>query len=40
MDKIDPEEIEARRVDFRFTKPGMKRLIIFDLDETLAHCVR
>jgi CTD small phosphatase-like protein 2 len=23
-----------------FTKPGIRKTIIFDLDETLAHCVR
>jgi CTD small phosphatase-like protein 2 len=27
-------------VDLPFTKPGIKKTIIFDLDETLAHCVR
>lgn len=27
-------------IDLPFTKPGVKKTIIFDLDETLAHCVR
>jgi hypothetical protein len=27
-------------VDLPFTKPGIKKTIIFDLDETLTHCVR
>lgn len=27
-------------VDLPFTKPGIKKTIIFDLDETLAHCVK
>ncbi len=27
-------------IDLPFTKPGIKKTIIFDLDETLAHCVR
>ena len=27
-------------MDVPFTKPGIKKTIIFDLDETLAHCVR
>lgn len=28
------------KVDFKFTKPNMKKLIIFDLDETLIHTIR
>lgn len=27
-------------IELPFTKPGVKKTIIFDLDETLAHCVR
>jgi TFIIF-interacting CTD phosphatase-like protein len=27
-------------VDINWTKPYTRKLIIFDLDETLAHCVR
>ena len=27
-------------IDLPFTKPGIRKTIIFDLDETLAHCVR
>lgn len=27
-------------VEVKFTKPHCKKLLIFDLDETLAHCVR
>jgi hypothetical protein len=27
-------------VQFTFKKPGFKKLIIFDLDETLIHCQR
>ncbi len=27
-------------VDLPFAKTGTKKLLIFDLDETLAHCVR
>lgn len=30
-----PDEI---MVDFKFKKEGFKKLIIFDLDETLIHC--
>ena len=34
------EDIESRMVDLPFTKKGVKKMIILDLDETLAHCVR
>lgn len=34
------EEVESKKIDVPFTKPGIKKTIIFDLDETLAHCVR
>ena len=27
-------------INFKFKKPGFKKLIIFDLDETLIHCKR
>ena len=37
---IDEKEIESRMIDLPFTKPDIKKTIIFDLDETLAHCVR
>lgn len=40
MNPIDPEEIESRMIELPFTKPNIKKTIIFDLDETLAHCVR
>lgn len=35
-----PEDIESRMVDLPLTKKGVKKMIILDLDETLAHCVR
>ena len=31
---------EVKKVDFQFKKIGFKRLLIFDLDETLIHTVR
>ena len=31
---------DSDRIDFRFTKPGYKKLLIFDLDETLIHVKR
>ena len=37
---IDEQEIRQRMVDIQFTKQHTRKLIIFDLDETLAHCVR
>ena len=40
MDPIPEDEVLARQIDFKFTKKGIKKLLIFDLDETLAHCVR
>jgi CTD small phosphatase-like protein 2 len=40
MDPIPDEEVESRKIDFKFKKKGVTKLLIFDLDETLAHCVR
>lgn len=37
---IGDEEIESRMIELPFTKPGIRKTVIFDLDETLAHCVR
>jgi len=36
------EEIESRKIDLPLKKlgKGIKHLLLFDLDETLAHCVR
>lgn len=34
--EIEPEQY----IDFKFKKEGYKKLIIFDLDETLIHCQR
>ena len=31
---------EEKKIDFRFTKRGFDKLIIFDLDETLIHSIR
>lgn len=38
--RIPEEEIEKRMVELKFKKPHCKKLLIFDLDETLSHCVR
>lgn len=40
LSEIDIDEVESRKISLPFTKPGFKKTIIFDLDETLAHCVR
>ena len=29
----------ANKIPFEFKKHGFKKLLIFDLDETLIHCV-
>jgi predicted HAD superfamily phosphohydrolase YqeG len=31
---------EEERIDFKFKKPGFKKLLILDLDETLIHVKR
>jgi hypothetical protein len=38
LPEVDIQEVEKRMIDLPFTKPGIKKTIIFDLDETLAHC--
>ena len=42
MDTIDEEEVRSREIDLVWKKrdKGITKLVIFDLDETLAHCVR
>lgn len=42
MDVIKPEDIESRKKNLNLVKAkdGIHKLLIFDLDETLAHCVR
>jgi len=39
MEPIDLDDVKQREMNLPFKKPG-KKLLIFDLDETLAHCVR
>ncbi len=36
---IDPNSVSSRMIDIKFVTPHRK-VILFDLDETLAHCVR
>lgn len=31
---------EERKINFKFKKPGCKKLLLFDLDETLIHLQR
>ena len=42
MQPIDDNELEVRKVniDLKKKKLGINKLLIFDLDETLAYCVR
>ena len=42
MDPVPWSEVQQRMVEVNFTKKhrGIKKLLLFDLDETLAHCVR
>ena len=42
MDPIDEEEVRSREINLVWKKRdrGITKLVIFDLDETLAHCVR
>jgi hypothetical protein len=42
MDPINEEEVKSREIELVWKKrdKGIKKLVIFDLDETLAHCVR
>jgi hypothetical protein len=42
MQPIDDNELEVRKVniDLKKKKLGINKLLLFDLDETLAHCVR
>jgi hypothetical protein len=38
--EVDNEKYLSKIVDFKFKKSNVKKLIIFDLDETLIHCPR
>ena len=42
MSEIDEQEVINRRIVLPLTKKkqGINKLLLFDLDETLAHCVR
>lgn len=42
MEPIDEEEVRSREINLVWKKrdKGITKLVIFDLDETLAHCVR
>lgn len=38
--KEKPKIEDEQYINFKFTKQGFKKLLIFDLDETLIHCKR
>jgi len=42
MEQIDEQEILKRQVTLDLKKKhlGINKLLLFDLDETLAHCIR
>jgi CTD small phosphatase-like protein 2 len=40
LSPIGEEEVLSRQIELPFTKQGIKKTLIFDLDETLAHCVK
>lgn len=42
MKPIDEQEVKDREIELPLKKLhlGIKKLLLFDLDETLAHCVR
>ena len=42
MDPIDEQDIFDKQVELKLVKKkqGIHKLLLFDLDETLAHCVR
>ena len=42
MDPINDEDVRSREITLKWKKrdKGITKLLIFDLDETLAHCVR
>lgn len=42
MSPIDESEWKSKQVELPLTKrdQGIKKVLLFDLDETLAHCVR
>jgi hypothetical protein len=42
MEEVGEEEVKDREITLKWKKrdKGITKLLIFDLDETLAHCVR
>ena len=42
MDPIDMAQVKEKSIELDLKKKhlGIKKLLFFDLDETLAHCVR
>jgi predicted HAD superfamily phosphohydrolase YqeG len=40
LEFYEDTDVTSRQIELPFTKPHIKKTIIFDLDETLAHCVR
>lgn len=38
--EIPLEQVEEKGLDIQWTKPHVRKLLLLDLDETLAHCVK
>lgn len=38
--KISEEDILERQIEVHFKKPGITKMLLLDLDETLVHCVK
>lgn len=38
--EIPEEQIMEKQIEVQFKKPGIKKMLLLDLDETLVHCVK
>ena len=38
--QISEEAILEKQIEVQFKKPGVTKLLLLDLDETLVHCVK
>lgn len=38
--EILEEQILEKQIEVHFKKPGMTKMLLLDLDETLVHCVK
>ena len=40
LEEVDNNKLASKMIDLPWKKKGFNKTIVFDLDETLAHCVR